>query len=77
MFSAHTFGIQDGDYPGDADANLLVIVQIESREGIENVQEIAYVEGVDVLFVGESKCPAMNPVLYLIRNEAPSICANL
>lgn len=53
MFSAHTFGIQDGDYTGDADANLLVIVQIESREGIENVEEIAAVEGVDVLFIGE------------------------
>jgi 4-hydroxy-2-oxoheptanedioate aldolase len=32
--------------------DLVCIVQIESREGLENVERIAAVEGVDVLFVG-------------------------
>ena len=54
MFSAHTFGIKDAHYAPEADKNLLVLVQIESREGVENVEEIAAVDGVDVLFIGES-----------------------
>ena len=52
MFSAHSFGIAEADYPGQADDNLLVVVQIESRQGVENVKEIAAVDGIDVLFVG-------------------------
>jgi 2-keto-3-deoxy-L-rhamnonate aldolase RhmA len=31
-----------------------VIVQIETRRGLENVEEIAAVEGVDVLWVGHN-----------------------
>lgn len=30
----------------------MVIVQIESAEGVKNVESIAAVQGVDVLFVG-------------------------
>jgi 4-hydroxy-2-oxoheptanedioate aldolase len=39
-------------YDDEADKGLLVVVQIESRPGVENVEEIAKVEGVDVLFIG-------------------------
>ena len=53
MFSAHSFGITEPEYPDGADKNLLVIVQIESQQGVDNVEEIAAVEGLDVLFVGE------------------------
>ncbi|KAK1926846.1 Pyruvate/Phosphoenolpyruvate kinase-like domain-containing protein [Papiliotrema laurentii] len=52
MFSSHAFGITEPEYPGAADDNLLVIVQIESRQGVENVEEIAAVDGIDVLFIG-------------------------
>lgn len=52
MFSAHSFGLTEPQYPGVADDGLLVIVQIESRVGVENVEEIAKVEGLDVLFIG-------------------------
>lgn len=31
----------------------MVIVQIESRSGLENVERIAQVEGIDVLFIGK------------------------
>jgi 4-hydroxy-2-oxoheptanedioate aldolase len=54
MFSSHAFGITEPEYPGAADDNLLVIVQIESRQGVENVEEIAAVDGIDVLFIGAS-----------------------
>lgn len=36
----------------EANGSPLLFAQIESTEGIENVEEIAGVEGVDVLFVG-------------------------
>lgn len=40
------------DYYARADDNLLIIVQIETRLGVENAREIAEVEGVDVVFIG-------------------------
>jgi len=54
MFSPHTFNISEATYAGSADDYLLVIVQIESRAGVENVEEIAKVDGIDVLFIGVS-----------------------
>jgi 4-hydroxy-2-oxoheptanedioate aldolase len=38
------------DYPTDSE--LLVVIQIESAEGVENVEELSQVEGVDALFFG-------------------------
>lgn len=35
-------------------------MQLESRSGVENVEKIAAVDGVDVLFIGECN-PALNP----------------
>ncbi|KAI0160510.1 Pyruvate/Phosphoenolpyruvate kinase-like domain-containing protein [Xylariaceae sp. FL1272] len=40
------------DYDTRADAELLVMVQIESRSGVENVEDIAKVDGLDVLLIG-------------------------
>lgn len=49
---AAQFGLNFADYLAEADDNVLTIVQIETPEAVENVEEIAAVEGVDVLFVG-------------------------
>lgn len=54
------FGFAHDDYapgaPADkiaqAEADTLVIAQIETERGLENVEEIAAVDGVDVLWVG-------------------------
>ncbi len=35
-----------------ANQNILVIVQIESRAGVENCEAIAGVDGIDMLFIG-------------------------
>jgi len=40
------------DYLQQANDSILTILQIETKEALENVKEIAAVEGVDVLFVG-------------------------
>jgi 2-dehydro-3-deoxyglucarate aldolase len=41
-----------------ANDNICVAVQIESRDAVENIDEIAAVEGVDALFVGPSDLAA-------------------
>lgn len=54
LFAIHAFpGVAAGDdYDGSADANLMVAVQIESRQGVENVDAIAAVPGLDMLLIG-------------------------
>jgi len=42
------------DYVAQANATLLTIVQIETRRGLDNVDAIAAVPGLDMLFVGPS-----------------------
>jgi len=52
MFTSHSFQTTDANYISGADKNLMVIVQIESVQGVENVEEIAKVDGIDCLFIG-------------------------
>lgn len=40
------------DYINNAHEQLCLIVQVESRAGVENVAQIAAVEGVDAVFIG-------------------------
>ncbi len=42
------------DYHATVNDNITVLVQIESQKGLENVETIAKVEGVDGLFIGPS-----------------------
>lgn len=55
MFAAHTLPqtVVGAAYDDHADQSLLVVVQIESRSGVDHVEEIAKVEGVDVIFIGK------------------------
>jgi 4-hydroxy-2-oxoheptanedioate aldolase len=46
------------DYFARADEEICVIVQIESRLGLDNLEAIARVEGVDGLFIGPSDLAA-------------------
>lgn len=52
MNRACRFGPGFDDYFKAAGSNLLTILQIESPTALENVDEIAAIEGADVLFVG-------------------------
>lgn len=53
-FAPHAFpGLPPGkQYDEGAEKGLMVVVQIESRSGVENSEKIASVPGVDVLFIG-------------------------
>jgi 4-hydroxy-2-oxoheptanedioate aldolase len=44
--------LRAGDYLQQANDAIITIVQIETKEAVENVDEIAAVPGIDVLFVG-------------------------
>ncbi len=49
---ATSHGLRTDDYHRQASSGILTIVQIETREAVESVEEIAAVDGVDVVFVG-------------------------
>lgn len=51
---ASKYGMEFDEYFEKVNDNLLTIVQIETKQAVENAGEIAAVEGVDVLFVGPS-----------------------
>ncbi len=48
------FGISLTDYAQQANQDLLVCVQIEDKDAVDNLDSIAKVEGIDVLFLGPS-----------------------
>ncbi|RSL81141.1 hypothetical protein CEP51_006055 [Fusarium floridanum] len=52
MFAPAAFNLTGRDYLLNANDKVMVFVQIESRKGVENVQEIAKVDGIDMLFIG-------------------------
>ncbi|KAL4868571.1 Pyruvate/Phosphoenolpyruvate kinase-like domain-containing protein [Aspergillus spectabilis] len=52
MFAHTSFNQTPREYLTNANSNIVVILQIESRTAVENCEDIAGVEGVDMLFVG-------------------------
>ena len=54
MFTNHSFpALKAGpSYEQGANDSLLVAVQIESKGGVENVEKIAQVPGLDILLIG-------------------------
>ncbi|KAF8157221.1 Pyruvate/Phosphoenolpyruvate kinase-like domain-containing protein [Crassisporium funariophilum] len=51
-FTHGTWEMTSTEYLKSANSSILVMVQIENKEAVDNVQEIAEVVGVDVLFIG-------------------------
>ncbi len=58
LIRAADYGLAEKEYIKTINDNLLIICQIESIRGIDNVGPIAEVEGVDILFVGPSDISA-------------------
>lgn len=46
------YGYRIPDYLRTANESLVLAIQIETAEGLDNVEEIASVEGIDVIFIG-------------------------
>lgn len=51
-FPAIAHGLTTPEYMKSANETILTMIQIETREGVENVDEIAAVDGVDLVFIG-------------------------
>ncbi len=51
---AADYGFGFPDYYARANQDLLTVCQIETKQGVENAEAIAAVDGVDVLFIGPS-----------------------
>jgi 2-keto-3-deoxy-L-rhamnonate aldolase RhmA len=49
---AAAYGLELDDYRRRANNSLLLVVMVETRAGLENLEEIADVDGIDVLFAG-------------------------
>ena len=70
MTRASGFG-RTPDYLRTADDEICLIVQIESRAGLENIEAIAAVDGVDALFIGPADLGAS--LGFLGRPDAPQV----
>ncbi|KAH6643280.1 Pyruvate/Phosphoenolpyruvate kinase-like domain-containing protein [Truncatella angustata] len=51
-FPAIGHGLTTPEYMKSADQTIITMIQIETRAGVENVEEIAAVPGVDLVFIG-------------------------
>jgi len=49
---AGDYGLMTEDYHSFANKNTLIAVQCESKAGMDHLEEIAAVEGIDVVFIG-------------------------
>ncbi|MDB5524652.1 MAG: 4-hydroxy-2-oxovalerate aldolase [Rhizobium sp.] len=49
---AAAYGYRIPNYLAEANENLLLAIQVETAEGLANIQAISAVEGVDVIFIG-------------------------
>ena len=49
---AAAYGYRIPDYLAAANENLLLAIQVETAEGLANIESIAAVDGVDVIFIG-------------------------
>jgi 2-keto-3-deoxy-L-rhamnonate aldolase RhmA len=62
---ASAWGLTPREYTDIANDEILVAVQIETKEAVQNIEEIVSVEGVDATFVGPSDLSAS----YGVRGE--------
>ena len=49
---AQAYGLNFADYIASANAQTVIILQIEHKDGVANVDEILQVPGIDALFIG-------------------------
>jgi len=49
---AHRYGPGFSDYVNNANRDLVIMIQIEHKEGVRNIDEILKVKGIDSVFIG-------------------------
>jgi 4-hydroxy-2-oxoheptanedioate aldolase len=73
-FRANDYG-RVKNYAAEANDQICVLVQIETRLGLQNLEAIAAVDGVDGLFIGPSDLAAA--LGHLGNNAHPEVCATI
>ncbi len=71
IWGVRDYGSKADVWPHDPDGELLTVLQIENREGVENIEEIASVPGVGVIFIG----PADLSNSYGVSSNHPDMVA--
>lgn len=64
------------EYLQQANDSLLTMVQIETREALNSVEDIAAVEGIDVLFIGPFDLGQSERHGYQSRDESNRVAGN-
>lgn len=67
---ATSFGRYADDYLANLDQSLVNIIQIETIDGLKNVDKIAAIPGVDVLFVGPSDLSLAMGIFGQLNHES-------
>jgi 4-hydroxy-2-oxoheptanedioate aldolase len=73
MFASAAFGQTGREYLLSANDNVKVCVQIESRRAVENIEEIAAVDGIDMLFVGPNDLAASMGYIAFEHATTPEV----
>ena len=76
------YGVNMLEYAETANREILVMIQVETMEAVENIEEIAAVPGVDLLFVGPGDLSQIlsipgemhHPRILEIGNLVMSVC---
>lgn len=58
MIRASRYGLNAAEYVREVNNNLFIVCQIETSEAVENIESIATVSGVDMLFIGPNDLSA-------------------
>lgn len=75
MFASAAFGQTGREYLLTANDNVKVCVQIESRKAVENIEAIANVDGIDMLFIGPNDLAASMGYVAFEHATTPEVQA--
>ena len=68
---AVNYGTKKAEYYSRANSDIIAMVAIETKEGVENIEEIAAVEGLDGIFIGPADLSTS--MGYLANPKAPEV----
>lgn len=76
------YGVNMLDYAATANREIMVMIQVETMEAVENIEEIAAVPGVDLLFIGPGDLSQVlgfpgemhHPRILEIGKQVMSVC---
>lgn len=66
---ANKYGVEFDEYAKTANDNIVVIAMIETREAVENIDEILSVEGIDGVFIGPYDMSGSYGVVGQVEHE--------